>query len=165
MAQPLTCPQCEKENVLRSPATSFTDRLASALFISPFRCQLCSHRFRAFRVGRRYSRGLLDRREHRRIPVRLSLAFSGGRIRGSGTVLDISIGGCLIESDAMVRVNDIFYLRFSLLEGGPPLEVAAIVRSVRAKRLGCKFLRAAREDKRLLEFLRAQAGDTQGPTP
>lgn len=78
-------------------------------------------------------------------------------------MFDISIGGCMIESEAMIRVNDIFYLQLSLLEGEPPLEVAAIVRSVRAKRIGCKFLRAAREDKRLLEFLRMQAGDTQGP--
>ena len=84
----------------------------------------------AWRLGRSYPLALVDRRQHLRIPVRLFLSFSGGRIKGEGTVLDISMGGCMIQSDAPVHVDDIFYLQISLGEHEPPLEVAAMVRSV-----------------------------------
>ncbi len=71
-------------------------------------------------------------------------------------VRDISMGGCIIECETIVQVDDIFYLQMFLGEQGMPVEVAAMVRSVRAKRIGFKFLRSARENKRLFEFLHAQ---------
>jgi hypothetical protein len=52
-------------------------------------------------------------------------------------------------------VNDIFYLQMCRTEQETPVEVAAMVRSVSAKRIGFKFLRSARENKRLFEFLHA----------
>lgn len=158
MRRQIICPQCSQGHALRSASLSLGERLAALFFISPFQCQLCSHRFLTFHGSRRDARQQ-DRREHPRIPVHLSLAFSGGRIRGTGTVLDISIGGCLIETDAMVRVNDIFYLQLMLAEHEPLLEVAAIVRSIKRRRIGLKFLRAAREEKRLHDFIRARTGE------
>src|SRR5438094_10425456 len=110
MAALLQCPQCGKESVLRTPCFSPVERLVSLLFVSPFRCQDCSLRFLAFRLGRRYPAHLIDRREHKRIPVRLFLSFSGGRVRGEGKVLDISMGGCIIKSTTLVKPGDIFYL-------------------------------------------------------
>lgn len=70
-------------------------------------------------------------------------------------MLDISVGGCVIESDAIMQVDDIFYLQLMLEDGQPPVEVAAMVRSVRGRRVGCKFLRSARDNKRLFDFLHA----------
>ncbi|MGH7166067.1 MAG: PilZ domain-containing protein [Nitrospiraceae bacterium] len=166
MALPLSCPQCRKETVLRAHCLSVFERLASLLWVSPFRCQFCSCRFLAFRGGRRYVKDLVDRREHRRIAVRLSLSFSGGKIREEGTVRDLSLGGCVIESNAKVRVDDIFYLQIFIDEDGPPIETAAMVRSVGPRGIGFKFLRSAREDKRLLEYLHAQGvGTDRGPQP
>ncbi|MBM4122461.1 MAG: PilZ domain-containing protein [Nitrospira sp.] len=156
MMRPLTCPQCGKDSVLRAPCRSLSDRLAGLLAFLPFRCQFCTHRFLAFRWGRTYPRHLLERREHRRIPVRLALSFSGDRVRGEGTLVDISMGGCLIHSQMAVGIDDIMYLRLSIAEEGPPLELAAIVRSVGGRGIRFKFLRAAREDKRLAEFLQAE---------
>ena len=156
MARILTCPDCGKNGVLRSHCFNYAERVAMLLLVAPFRCQACSHRFLAFHVGRDYAKHLLDRREHKRIPVRLALSFSGGRIRGTGMVRDISMGGCIIECDAVVQVDDIFYLQMFLGERGMPVEVAAMVRSVNAKRIGFKFLRSARENKRLFDFLHAQ---------
>ena len=100
MNKVLVCPECGTGDVLRSHCFSFVEWLADAVWISPFRCQQCCHRFSALRVGRCYSARLVDRREYKRIPVRLSLSFSRGRIGGIGTVTDISMGGCVIESDA-----------------------------------------------------------------
>jgi len=108
-----------------------------------------------------YSRpdSLLFRREHLRIPVRLYLSFSGGKIRGEGTVLDLSMGGCIIKSETHVRVDDIFYLEISTGPHEPPLEVAAMVRSVSPRGIAFKFLRAAQDNKRLLAFIQAQTAD------
>src|SRR5688572_16512948 len=156
MARMLHCPDCGKDSVLRSHCFNYAERVAMLLLVAPFRCQACSHRFLAFRVGRDYSKHLLDRRQHKRIPVQLALSFSGGRVRGSGMVRDISMGGCIIECETIVQVDDIFYLQMFLSEQGMPVEVAAMVRSVSAKRIGFKFLRSARENKRLFEFLHTQ---------
>ncbi len=162
MAAPLQCPQCKNESVLRTSCFSPVERLASLLFVSPFRCQGCSLRFLAFRLGRRYPTDLVDRREHKRIPVRLFLSFSGGRVRGEGTVLDISMGGCVIKSKTLVKPGDIFYLQIVLAERQLPVEVAGIVRSVSDRGISFKFLRAAHENKRLLEFLHAQSAGREG---
>jgi hypothetical protein len=102
----------------------------------------------------------IERREHLRIPVRLCLSFSGGKVRGEGTVLDLSLGGCIIKSETHVRVDDIFYLEIVIAEDEAPLEVAAMVRSVTARGIAFKFLRKAKENKRLLTFIQSHSGAT-----
>jgi PilZ domain-containing protein len=158
MARPLTCPHCGKDRLFRARCQTIVERLAHLAFYSPFHCQSCSHRFMASRLGRSPSVQFVDRRQHLRIPVRLFLSFSGGRIKGEGTVLDISMGGCMIQSDAPVHVDDIFYLQIALGEHEPPLEVAAMVRSVGSRGIAFKFLRAAQENKRLMAFVQARSG-------
>ncbi len=73
-------------------------------------------------------------------------------------MLDISMGGCMIESEAPVHVDDIFYLQITLGEHEPPLEVAAMVRSITSRGIAFKFLRAAQENKRLLAFVQSRSG-------
>jgi hypothetical protein len=144
--------------MLRARCRTILERLAYLAFYLPFHCQSCSHRFMASRLGRSSPMQFVDRRQHLRIPVRLFLSFSGGRIKGEGTVLDISMGGCMIQSDAPVHVDDIFYLQIALGEHEPPLEVAAMVRSVGSRGIAFKFLRAAQENKRLMAFVQARSG-------
>jgi hypothetical protein len=119
----------------------------------------------ASRIGLDLPKHPMDRREHLRIPVRLYLSFSGGKVRGEGTVLDISVGGCIIKSETQVHPNDIFYLQLTLDESEPPLEVAAMVRSVSARGIAFKFLRAAQENKRLLAFVQTRTSDHQEKSP
>jgi hypothetical protein len=163
MLRPLTCPQCGQGQVLRSRCRTLLERLRSFAYISPFHCQSCSFRFQASRWGRPHN-GIADRREHLRIPVRLFLSFSGGKVRGEGTVLDISMGGCIIESQTPMHEDDIFYLQIALEETQPPLEVAAMVRSVSSRGIAFKFLRSAQENKRLLAFVQAHT-ECVGPRP
>jgi len=157
MGRVLSCPQCQKDGLLRSHPQSMRERFASFFFVAPFRCPSCSHRFLASRLGLDHPTHPIDRREHLRIPVRLYLSFSGGKVCGEGTVLDLSMGGCIIKSKAQVHTDDIFYLQLSLGEGESPLEVAAMVRSVSARGIAFQFLRAAHGDKRLLAFVQAHA--------
>ena len=39
----------------------------SHFYIYPFRCQICSHRFKAFRLFRRYVKHSVDRRQFERV--------------------------------------------------------------------------------------------------
>ena len=159
MGRILSCPRCRKNGLVRSRPQSPREYLASFIFVAPFRCPSCGHRFLASRLGLDHPTHPTDRREHLRIPVRLYLSFSGGKIRGEGTVLDLSMGGCIVRSETRVHTDDIFYLQLSLGEGELPLEVAAMVRSVSARGIAFKFLRAAQENKRLHAFVQAQTTD------
>jgi len=160
MSRQVTCPRCHKDGVLRARPQTPRELVASLIWIVPFQCQHCRHRFLARRVSTAGSSHIIERREHLRIPVRLCLSFSGGKVRGVGTVLDLSLGGCIIESETHVRIDDIFYLEIALAEGEVPVEVAAIVRSVSARGVAFKFLRKAQEDKRLLAFIQSHSGST-----
>jgi hypothetical protein len=159
MGRILKCPRCEKNGVMRSHPQSPREHFASFLFVAPFLCPSCSHRFLASYFWLGHPTHPIDRREHLRIPVRLYLSFSGGKVRGEGTVLDLSMGGCIIKSETQVHTDDIFYLQLSLGEGELPLEVAAMVRTVSARGIAFKFLRAAQENKRLLAFVQAHTSD------
>jgi predicted RNA-binding Zn-ribbon protein involved in translation (DUF1610 family) len=153
----LICPLCGKNMILRAQARTLSESFLALLFIAPFRCQSCHHRFFRFRLGLVYPANIIDRREHLRIPVRLFLSFSGGRIKGEGFVTDLSMGGCMIQSTTHVKVDDIFYLHITLPNHDKALELAAIVRSVTSRGVSFQFLRQAQEHKSLLSFIQAQA--------
>lgn len=159
MRRQIACPQCREGGAIRVLSQSPSEFLAALIWMAPFECQHCLHRFLARRMsmGRSHS---LERREHLRIPVKLCLSFSGGKVRGEGTVMDLSLGGCVIKSETRVHVDDIFYLEIILVENEPPVEVAAMVRSVSERGIAFKFLRKAQENKRLMTFIRSRAHST-----
>lgn len=165
MSRQVTCPQCRHSEVLRSRPQSPREHVASWIWIVPFHCQHCSHRFLAWSVGKESFDHSIDRREHLRIPVRLCLSFSGGKVRGEGTVMDLSLGGCIIKSDTHVQVDDIFYLEIAVVNDEAPIEVAAMVRSVSTRGIAFKFLRKAQENKRLLSFIQSRSGSTSSVLP
>lgn len=159
MKRQMICPRCRKDGVLRVWPQSPRELAAALIWIVPYHCVHCDHRF----LGRRLSTGRLptmDRREHLRIPVRLCLSFSGGKVRGEGIVMDLSLGGCIVKSETHVHVDDIFYLEIVIAEDELPVEVAAMVRSVSARGIAFKFLRKAQENKRLLAFIQSHSGST-----
>ena len=160
MSRQVTCPRCHKDGVVRARPQTPRELVAALVWIVPFQCQDCHHRFLARRVSTAGFSHPIERREHLRIPVRLCLSFSGGKVRGEGTVLDLSLGGCIIESETHVQVDDIFYLEIALAEDEAPIEVAAIVGSVSARGIAFKFLRKAQENKRLLTFIHSHSGST-----
>lgn len=150
---------------MRSRPLSMSERVASLLMMSPFCCQHCSCRFIASRIGVSLPRNGVERREHLRIPVRLYLSFSGGKVRGEGIVMELSVGGCFIKSETQVRVDDIFYLEIATHQDESPLEVAAMVRSVSQRGIAFKFLRAAQENRRLLAFVQSRTSEPQVQSP
>jgi hypothetical protein len=163
MAPSLACSHCGKDTILRTETLTLVERVLDQLFISPFRCQTCSHRFRAFRLGRGYPAQVLDRREHSRIPVRLWLAFAAGKTDGTGTVINLSVGGCLIETDHILQPDELYRLEIRLSEHLPPIEATAKVRSLRGRHAGMKFVCILKGGPLLLEFLKARTAAPESP--
>lgn len=94
-----------------------------------------------------------ERRKHDRIMVRFVVVFSGKHLDGKGTVLNLSLDGCQIEADTVVPVDTVLNLGLFASEHSMPVEVAGVVRSVNAKRIGIRFLRVSNQEG-LLQFLR-----------
>lgn len=165
MSRQVVCPRCHENGALQAWPQTPRELVAALIWIAPFHCRHCRHRFLARRMNAVRSSHPIERREHLRIPVRLCLSFSGGKVRGEGMVLDLSLGGCIIKSETHVRVDDIFYLEIVIAEDEAPVEVAAMVRSVSARGIAFKFLRKAEENKRLLAFIQSHSGSTSRVPP
>src|SRR2546428_533327 len=91
----LRCPRCGQEAARRSPRAGVWEHVVSVLYLYPFRCQLCSTRFRSFQ-RRRYTRRSQDRREYDRLAVRVPVTIVSGAERAEGETADLSLTGCSV---------------------------------------------------------------------
>lgn len=152
----LTCPRCGKDFVQRAHRENLLDQILSALYVYPFRCQLCTHRFRLVQVGKRYLKEGSDKRQYQRLATQVPVTFSGDQISGEGMTNDLSMGGCGLETEAKVPTGSLLQLRIHIIEMEPPVKVeAATVRMARANSVGIEFLRLnSQERNRLAQFIR-----------
>ena len=152
----LICPNCSREYVMRVPRQGFYERLLSIFYVYPFRCQLCSHRFRFFQWGVRYLRVKEDRREYQRLPINFPVSFAAEDIEGAGAVSEVSMKGCTFQANAQPSVGSIVRMSLQISNENHPVDVeAALVRSVRQDHVGVEFLRFQRaERERLQTFIR-----------
>jgi hypothetical protein len=155
MLQPV-CPNCSRDYTQRVSRVGFKERLLSIIYVYPFRCQLCSYRFGFMQWGVRYKRVEEDRREYSRMPMNFPASFSCDSLEGSGTVVEISMNGCSLQANTIVAAGSIVRMALKFSEELPPVNLeAAIVRAVRANRIGVEFLRFHYQDReRLQVFLR-----------
>ncbi len=159
-----TCPKCGGTQVGRTHRTGVIERVASLAYIYPFRCGTCHRRFRRFRWGERYVRVHLDRRDLERIPVQFPVTFhwkDGGQ--GGGTVRDLAVAGCAIETDVAVPLGALILLQMTPPDG-PPIDVdVGEVRSRRSSRLGVRFARVAPEQgERIRQLIQRLGAARQG---
>ncbi len=83
----------------------------------------------------------MDRRTHPRFVCEYSISFVGGNITGSGTVSNLSMGGCALESDSKLRRGDHMKLRINLPEQESPIQVGlATVRWIKGQESGLGFI-------------------------
>ena len=138
------CPKCKSPLVGRTHRTGMTEQALSLAYVYPFKCQVCQHRFRRLRWGERYVRVHLDRRDTERLPTRIPVTIhwkDGGQ--GQGTVRDISVMGCGIETEAVVPMGALVLLQLEP-EGEPPIDIdVGEVRSRQPRRIGVRFARVA----------------------
>ncbi len=105
-----------------------------------------------------------ERRRQQRIRVefRVTLSFASGKISGEGKLLNVSQGGCAIESNQSLKAGDYVSLRIHPPDQGPPIAVeSAAVRWVRGRDFGVEFVKIRPGELERLTQL-AQAADV-GP--
>ncbi len=142
------CRKCGTDVVQRIRPDGILERLAGLLFIHPFRCQLCTHRFRGFLPGAVAFGQKVDRRQYVRFSARFPVTFTGEGGRGEGTATDISMGGCALESDSTLMPSMVLKLKLRVSDHALPVEVeAAVVRSIRSKIAGLEFVRFVPQEK------------------
>lgn len=130
------------------------ESLWGLLMIGPYRCQFCSHRFLVILGRISFSPG----REHKRVPVHYPVyfrpAFSTDTVLAAGTLLDLSIGGCTIETPVPVPKAFCLSMQIEVTEQEPPIQIEnARVRTVNGKRLGLEFLSLRPEEEDRLRRL------------
>jgi len=163
----VTCPKCRRGFVRCSHRSGPAELLFSLVYVYPFRCQYCAHRFRAWRPGRRYARPAPERREYDRIRADIPVRLSGLPGSAPGRAIELSINGCTVDTDVMLANGAQVEVK---LEPGPdarPITVpAAVVHSIRAGAAGLVFTELAAPERerlrRLVHDLAARGGGEAG---
>ncbi len=123
-----TCPQCHLWIVREAGRRGVWEHLLRGVCIHPFRCQLCDCRFLASRPGPSST----VRRDYERIlvkyPARLSTREPNARTT-DGTVLNLSIKGCLLSSSSPLTRGEQFQLSFTP-DDDPSTGVITITRAL-----------------------------------
>ncbi len=79
---PVSCPKCDGTLARRSHRDGLVEQLISLMYVYPFRCQLCSHRFFALQWGIRYHRVPVEHRDSHPRPARIPVALSDPGLAG-----------------------------------------------------------------------------------
>ncbi len=167
----LRCPKCGRHIVQRVHRIGVVERVLSAVYVYPFRCQLCGRRFRALQWRKRYV--VAERREYERVGLRAPVTVVSSRSTVQGEVTELSMEGCTVTMAAPLSEGATVQAELHLLPGERPVSVAAaVVRSVRATTCGLHFTRIRAEERSRLGgviagLLRSQhdASVPEGPRP
>jgi hypothetical protein len=152
MAQ-LKCPNCGREFVRRISRSGILEVLLSYFYIYPFKCQLCGERFRHREPGVRYVRIDQDRREYDRMEMNFPVSFFGQDIKGEGIVINVSMGGCTLQTEAELEAGAILNLSLQISKDVAPVIVdAGVVRNVRSATAGIEFLLWQQSERERLQL-------------
>lgn len=103
----------------------------------------------------------MSNRARPRVHLQLVVTFKGDHMSGGGTIANLSISGCEVESATVVRVNAHLCLRIHASHDRKPVIVAlAIVRWVKQHRFGVAFIRFDPGAKEAFLLLLQQRGHT-----
>lgn len=143
----------------RSSRVGAFERLISTFYVYPFRCQRCTHRFRALNWGQRYPHPKGERRDYERVMVRLPARLTAGTESADAETTDLSVSGCAVVTDAQFPPGT--EVRFTLRLGasGGMVEVAeAVVRASHGGRVSLQFVHVGvAEQRRLAEYIHSVA--------
>ena len=152
MAQ-VKCPNCGRDFVRRVSRSGILEFLLSHFYVYPFKCQLCGERFRHREWSVRYVRIDQDRREYDRVEIKFPVSFFGQDIKGEGIVLNVSMGGCTLQTQAEVETGAILNLSLQISKDVPAVIVdAGAVRNVRDGIIGVEFLLWQQSERERLQL-------------
>ena len=150
------CPECSTEYVRRVRRRSIAERFLSAVYIYPFRCQLCGYRFKTLRWGDKYVRFDEDARDYERLERNIPFTLICKGMTITGWVSEISMSGCTLQTLTPIRPGQVTSLQLHVPTLNESIMIdAAIVKNTSDNRAGLEFLRLSqRERKRLQSFIR-----------
>lgn len=95
-----------------------------------------------------------DTRKHPRLPVDFGSTFSGEQFAGQGTIANLSVGGCSIESKVTLTAKSSLTLHIQLPDSRWPLQIErAVVRWARGTTFGVEFEQISHDNRDRLQHL------------
>lgn len=90
----------------------------------------------------------MEQRQSPRFPVRFHSSFTSlNVVGGDGSIIDLSLRGCRVDSSTQVRSGTSLELRVQISDEEPPLQIQeAVVRWSRAEEFGLEFVTLAPEE-------------------
>jgi hypothetical protein len=95
-----------------------------------------------------------EARSHERFKFHCNIIFDTGKQVNEGRILNLSEGGCLVESSVSVKAGDTLLLRIALPGPEPPLRVPrAAVRWTKGIQFGVEFMELEEKNRVRLKRL------------
>ena len=163
----LHCPNCGTPFVRVTHQEGRVERLLSHVNVFPFRCQLCTNRFRTFYSGARHNTQAFDRRQYTRLTASIEAQIlSRNQPTVPNRITDISMDGCTLQTTGFPEGAFIeLVLKPTVEEERIHIETAMVC-SVRPSSMGIRFLEIPPEHySRLAQVvLGLLVGQGLGPT-
>lgn len=97
---------------------------------------------------------MADNRIHPRFAVDFGSTFSGEQFAGQGTICNLSVGGCSIDSKITLTANSTLGLHIQLPDSRWPLQIdRAVVRWARGHSFGVEFVQVSQDNLHRLQRL------------
>jgi c-di-GMP-binding flagellar brake protein YcgR len=127
------------------------ERLLSRVNLFPFRCQLCTNRFRAFYSGARHNTQAFDRRQYTRLRASIEAQIlARNQPTAINRITDISMDGCTLQTTGFPKGAFIELVLKPTVEEETIKVETAMVCSVRSSSIGVRFLEIPPEHYRRL---------------
>jgi len=147
----LHCPVCGTPFVRVTSHEGRVERLLSRVNVVPFRCQLCTNRFRAFYSGARHGTQVFDRRQYTRLTASIEAqVIDRNQPAATKRITDISMDGCTLQATGLPKGAFVeLVLKPTVAEEAIRVETAMVC-SVRPSSMGIRFLEVPPEHQRRL---------------
>lgn len=147
----LHCPNCGTSFVRVAHQEGLVENLLSRVNVFPFRCQLCTNRFRAFYSGVRNNSQSYDRRQYTRLPASIETQVLDYKQQPViNRITDISMDGCTLQTTGFPKGAFIELVLKPTVEEEMIRIETAMVCSVHPLSMGIRFLEVSREHYRRL---------------
>ncbi|HSF66990.1 MAG TPA: PilZ domain-containing protein [Nitrospiraceae bacterium] len=147
----LHCPICGTSFVRATYQEGRVESLLSRINVFPFRCQLCTNRFRAFYSGARHNTQAFDRRQYTRLKTSIEAqVLDRNQPAETNRITDISMDGCTLQATGFPKGAFIELILKPTVEEETIHIETAMVCSVRPLSTGIRFLEIPTEHYRRL---------------
>lgn len=147
----LHCPNCGSSFVRATYYEGGIERLLSLVNLFPFRCQLCTTRFRLFHSDAHHNTQMSDRRQYTRLAASIEAqVLDNKQPPVTNRITDISMDGCTLQTTGLQKGTFIELVLKPTVEDETIRIQKAMVCSVRPTSIGIRFLDVQLEHHRRL---------------